>query len=76
MLLVASLAAALVIQFFGGGLVKTVDVHNLEPSGSAGDYLVSLEIEVKWPVTIPTLLGSPAIVCFVKRGNERTDRTT
>ena len=44
LLLFASLVAALVIQFLGGGLVDVVDAHETGPgaNGGSGGFMISM----------------------------------
>ena len=76
LLFLASLVAALVIQFLGGGLLEVVNADETGPgaNGSAGGFVVSMVLDVKWLALIPLLLGAAAVVCLIKRGNERPIR--
>lgn len=76
LLLLASLVAALGIQFLGGGLLDVVDAHETGPgaNGGAGGFVVSIALSTRWPALIPLLLAAAAVVCLTRRGNEHPIR--
>jgi len=76
LLLFASLIAAFAIQFFGGGLLEVLDAHETGPgaNGSAGGFVVSMVLKIRWPAVIPLLLGGVAVICLIMRGNAQPIR--
>jgi len=71
LLLFASLAAALAIQFLGSGLLEVVNAHEIGPGGKgSGGFVISMVLNIKWPTLIPLLLCATGVVCLIKRGNE------
>ena len=71
--MVAAVAAALAIQFLGGGLWDIIEAHEMAPGpgGGGGGVVVSWVLEVRWRTGIPLALAIAAVVCLTLRGHDK-----
>ncbi len=71
-----SLAAALFVQFLGGGLMQVVDAHETSfgPAGGGGGFAISMLLRPRWTVAIPLALGVAAVVCLFIGAHEKSGR--
>ena len=76
-LIIVSIAAALLIQFAGGGLFDVVDAHETAagPSGSGGGFVISMVLRPRWLLALPLVLGVAAVVCLIVGSNEKPKRS-
>jgi hypothetical protein len=75
-LIFVAIAAALLVQFAGGGLLDVVDAHETAPgtNGSGGGFAISMVLTPRWLLVLPVVLGISAIVCLMIGANEKPNR--
>ena len=69
-LIVASLAAAVLVQFLGRGLVTLGDLQPPTKPGPGGNSMIwfSLHVKLSWPAAIPAVLGVAALAWWIVGG--------